>query len=177
METLRNAWGRGGRIVNFVTNRYENFGKRQGVFTVPLCNGDENFIWLSYWFCCFYQPTLHDFYWKTMSYRCFYQPTSLDFYWKTIGYCCFYQPTSLDFYWKTIGYCCFTNPFHLIFIKKNLGCLRLIPTTRLFCCKKAVRIFPKRKSFINHENKNYKFLDKSVYFWLATESYCFHGHA
>ena len=27
-----------------------------------------------------------------------------------------------------------------------------------------------------HE-KNHKFLDKSIYFWLAFESYCFHGHA
>ena len=25
--------------------------------------------------------------------------------------------------------------------------------------------------------KNHKFLDKSIYFWLAFESYCFHGHA
>ena len=25
--------------------------------------------------------------------------------------------------------------------------------------------------------KNQKFLDKSIYFWLAFESYCFHGHA
>ena len=25
--------------------------------------------------------------------------------------------------------------------------------------------------------KKYKFLDKSIYFWLAIESYCFHGHA
>ena len=25
--------------------------------------------------------------------------------------------------------------------------------------------------------KNHKFLDKSIYFWLVFESYCFHGHA
>ena len=25
--------------------------------------------------------------------------------------------------------------------------------------------------------KYHKFLDKSIYFWLAFESYCFHGHA
>ena len=25
--------------------------------------------------------------------------------------------------------------------------------------------------------KYHKFLDKSIYFWLPFESYCFHGHA
>ena len=25
--------------------------------------------------------------------------------------------------------------------------------------------------------KNQEFLDKSIYFWLAFEKYCFHGHA
>ena len=29
---------------------------------------------------------------------------------------------------------------------------------------------------IDHQ-KNLKFLDKSIYFWLPFESYCFHGHA
>ena len=27
------------------------------------------------------------------------------------------------------------------------------------------------------KKKNHKFLDKSIYFWLAFETYCFHGHA
>ena len=34
----------------------------------------------------------------------------------------------------------------------------------------------KVRVYIDHE-KNLKFLDKSIYFWLAFESYCFHGHA
>ena len=28
-----------------------------------------------------------------------------------------------------------------------------------------------------YDHKNHKFLDKSIYFWLAFESYCFHGRA
>ena len=27
------------------------------------------------------------------------------------------------------------------------------------------------------KKKNHKFFDKSIYFWRAFESYCFHGHA
>ena len=34
----------------------------------------------------------------------------------------------------------------------------------------------KVRVYVDHE-KNHKFLDKSIYFWLAFESYCFHGHA
>ena len=33
----------------------------------------------------------------------------------------------------------------------------------------------RHKNFI--EQKNHKFLDKSIYFWLPFQSYCFHGHA
>ena len=29
----------------------------------------------------------------------------------------------------------------------------------------------------NHEKKNHKVLDKSIYFWLAFENYCFCGQA
>ena len=34
----------------------------------------------------------------------------------------------------------------------------------------------KNSGSIDHE-KNHRFLDKSIYFWLAFESCCFHGHA
>ena len=37
------------------------------------------------------------------------------------------------------------------------------------------KTFKKSKN-LQHE-KNHKFLIKSIYFWLAFESYCFHGHA
>ena len=33
------------------------------------------------------------------------------------------------------------------------------------------------KRLFLRSQKNDKFLDKSIYFWLAFESYCFHGHA
>ena len=33
-----------------------------------------------------------------------------------------------------------------------------------------------QEMYFDHE-KNHKFLDKSIYFWLAFESYCFHSHA
>ena len=43
--------------------------------------------------------------------------------------------------------------------------------------------FPKPKSFggrvkvVLDFDKNHKFLNKSIYFWLAFESYSFHGYA
>ena len=30
---------------------------------------------------------------------------------------------------------------------------------------------------VTHHEKNHKFRDKSIYFWLAFEIYRFHGHA
>ena len=31
--------------------------------------------------------------------------------------------------------------------------------------------------YLSISKKYHKFLNKSIYFWLAFESYCFHGHA
>ena len=41
--------------------------------------------------------------------------------------------------------------------------------------EKLQKVNCKAKRF--SRKKKYKFLDKSIYFWLAIESYCFHGHA
>ena len=35
----------------------------------------------------------------------------------------------------------------------------------------------KANDITKKKKKNHKFLDKSIYFCLAFESYCFHGHA
>ena len=40
---------------------------------------------------------------------------------------------------------------------------------------KLVTTIKKRNQLVT--KKYHKFLDKSIYFWLAFESYCFHGHA
>ena len=38
IQTLRNGGGGGGRVVNFVTNRYGNQGGEEGVSVIPLRN-------------------------------------------------------------------------------------------------------------------------------------------
>ena len=42
---------------------------------------------------------------------------------------------------------------------------------------KTINVLRFSSGLYSSPKKNHKFLDKSIYFWLAFQSYCFHGHA
>ena len=118
-------------------------------------------------FVVFINPLYMIFIEKLWAIVVFTNPLHLIFIEKLQAIAVFTNPLHLIFIGKLQAIVVFTNPFHLIFLEKNLGCLRLIPTRRLFCCKKAVRIFPKRKLFIDHENKKLQ-VSRQIRLFLAS---------
>ena len=118
-------------------------------------------------FVVFTNPLYMIFIEKLWAIVVFTNPLHLIFIEKLQAIVVFTNPLHLIFIEKLQAIVVFTNSFHLIFIEKNLGCLSLIPTRQLFCCKKAVRIFPKPKSFIDHENKKLQ-VSRQIRLFLAS---------